>query len=78
MDHIHAMDKENAKSSLSRSFGVRIGNILQFVKRFFTSVGTCVQFKPEISPLVIGGLNCVLSVGPRNPSLNHRILLTNG
>lgn len=64
MDNIRAMDNKNAATSISRDFGVRIEKILQFIKRFATTVGACVQFSPEISSLVVGGMNCVLTVGP--------------
>lgn len=67
MDKMQAIDRENAKANLSRSFGTRIEKTLQFMKHFMDSVAICIQCNPEISSLVVGGFNCVLSVSLKTP-----------
>lgn len=62
MNKMQAIDRENAKASLSRSFGARIEKTLQFMKRFMDSLAIFIQCNPEISSLVVGGFNCVLLV----------------
>lgn len=68
MNKIRAMDGKHGQASLSRDFGARIERILHVVKAFVAVVGPCVQYSPQITSIVIGGLNCVLSVSASPPS----------
>ena len=40
----------------------KVQKVLQCVKKFLGSVAICIQHSPEISSLVVGGLNCALTV----------------
>ena len=40
----------------------KVQKVLQCVKQFLESVRICIQHSPEISSLVVGGLNCILTV----------------
>lgn len=62
MQELKAIDEADAKASVSRSFGSRVEKILQCIKQFVGTVGIFIQYSPEISSLVVGGLNCVLLV----------------
>ena len=53
------------KSHISNSHTTRIQKVqkvLQCVKQFLESVAICIQHHPEVSSLVVGGLNCILTV----------------
>ena len=50
------------RSRISDSHTTRVQNVLQCVKQFLGSTTICIQHSPEISSLVVGGLNCVLTV----------------
>lgn len=63
MSKIQELDEANTQNNLARTFGARIENTLQVMKRFTACVAPCVQSLPEGS-LVVGGLNCVLVVRP--------------
>ena len=41
----------------------RAEKVLQCVKYFMGSLGIFIQHSPEISSLVVGGVNCILTVG---------------
>ena len=53
----------NGKSLISRPLTTRVENVLQCVKSFMGSLAVFVQQHPELSSLVVGGVNCVLTVG---------------
>ena len=40
----------------------KVQKVLQCVKQFLGSITICIQHSPEVSSLVLGGLNCVLTV----------------
>ena len=52
----------NDKSLISSSLITRVEKVLQCVKSFMGSLGIFIQHSPEISSLVVGGVNCVLTV----------------
>lgn len=54
--------QNNDKSLVSSSTTARVEKVLQCVKHFMASVGIFIQQSPEISSLVVGGVNCVLTV----------------
>ena len=55
--------QSNGKSLISSSLTARVEKVLQCVKNFMGSLGIFIQHSPEISSLVVGGVNCVLTVG---------------
>lgn len=40
----------------------KVQKVLQCLKQFMGSIAICIQHSPQISSLVVGGLNCILSV----------------
>lgn len=52
----------NGKSLVSRSLTTRVEKVLQCVKGFMGSLAIFIQQSPEISSLVVGGVNCILTV----------------
>lgn len=62
MGRMKEIDEKNAKKSLSRTFGARIEKLLQLMNSFMNSVVICIQSNPEVSSLIVGGINCALSV----------------
>lgn len=54
-------DKPQTSSSHA-SRAEKVQKVLKCVKKFLVSVGICIQQSPEISSLVVGGLNCILTV----------------
>ena len=53
----------NSKPLISGSLTTRVEKVLQCVKAFMGSLGIFIQHSPEISSLVVGGVNCILTVG---------------
>ena len=56
---------QQGKSRISSSHTTRVQKVqkvLQCVKQFLGSIAICIQHSPEISSLVVGGLNCILTV----------------
>lgn len=53
----------NGESLVSSSLTTRVEKVLQCVKHFMGSLGIFIQQSPEISSLVVGGVNCILTVG---------------
>ena len=47
---------------ISSSVSDRVKKILESLRHFTGSVAICVQHSPEISSLIIGGVNCILMV----------------
>lgn len=50
------------KSRISSSQMQKVQKVLRCVKQFSGSVIICIQHSPQISSLVMGGLNCILAV----------------
>ena len=50
------------KSRISSAQMQKVQKVLQCVKQFSGSVIICIQHSPQISSLVMGGLNCILTV----------------
>ena len=40
----------------------KVQKVLQCLKQFMGSIAICIQHSPQISSLVVGGLNCILTV----------------
>lgn len=60
MEKIEEMQK--SKSRITPTQVQKMKKALQCVKQFLGSVIICIQHSPEISTLVVGGLNCILTV----------------
>ena len=54
----------NGNSLISSSLTTRVEKVLQCVKNFMGALGIFIQHSPEVSSLVVGGVNCILTVGP--------------
>ena len=52
----------NGKSLIPSSLTTRVENVLQCVKHFMDSLGIFIQHHPDISSLVVGAVNCILTV----------------
>ena len=61
--------QRNGKSLISSSLTSRVEKVLQCVKNFMGSLSIFIQQNPEISSLVVGGVNLILTVGPSNTYL---------
>lgn len=57
--------QDNDKPLVSSSITTRVEKVLQCVKHFMGSLSIFIQQSPEISSLVVGGVNCILTVGIR-------------
>ena len=55
--------QHNGKPLISNTLTTRVEGVLQCIKYFMSSLGVFIQHSPEISLLVVGGLNCILTVG---------------
>ena len=62
IEHLHKMQGD-AKSPISSSCTTRVERVLQCIKSFMGSLSIFIQQSPEISSLVVGGVNCILTVG---------------
>ena len=51
-----------SKSPISSTLTARVERVLQCVKHFMGSLTIFIQQSPEISSLVVGGVNCILTV----------------
>lgn len=56
----------NKKPRIPSSFTTRVENVLQCVRCFMSSLAIFIQQSPEISSLVVGGVNCILTVSTIN------------
>ena len=54
--------QSNSKLRISGSLTTRLEKVFQCVKRFMSSLAIFIQHSPEISSLVVGGVNCILMV----------------
>ena len=61
MERLQEM-QSNGETLLSSSLTTRVEKVLQFFKNFMSSLSVFGQQSPEIS-LVVGGVNCILTVG---------------
>ena len=50
------------KICISSSISDRVKKVLQCLRHFLGSVAICIQHHPDISSLVVGGVNCILTV----------------
>ena len=55
--------QSNHKSALPSSLTTRVERVLQCIKHFMGSLSIFIQQHPETSALVVGGVNCILTVG---------------
>ena len=62
IERLEEMER-NRKSPISSSLASRVKKVLHCVKNFMDSLKIFVQKSPEISSLVVGGVNCILTVG---------------
>ena len=62
IERLQEMER-NTKSPISSSLTTRVEAVLQCIKYFMTSLAIFIQHHPEISSLVVGGVNCILMVG---------------
>lgn len=62
IERLEEMER-NRKSPISSSLASRVKKVLQCVQSFMDSLKVFVQQSPEISSLVVGGVNCILTVG---------------
>ena len=60
MEKLGEFHQGNARNSSSHI--QKAQKVLQCVKQFLGSVAICIQHHPEVSSLVVGGLNCILTV----------------
>ena len=61
MERLQAM--QNCQNSrVSSSLTTRVQDVLQCVKNFLGSISILIQSNPEIASLVVGGINCILTV----------------
>lgn len=60
--------QSNKKPRIPSSFTTRVENVLQCVRCFMSSLAIFIQQSPEISSLVVGGVNCILTVSTINTS----------
>ena len=49
-------------SRISSPLTSRVQKVLQFIKHFMGSIAMFTQYSPGISSLVLGGVNCILTV----------------
>ena len=61
IEHLQEM-QHNSKSVISSSLRARVEKVLQCVQNFMGSLSVFIQHHPEISSLVVGGVNCILMV----------------
>ena len=62
MERLKEIQHEN-KAGISSSLTTRVERVLQCIKHFMGSLAIFIQQNPDISSLVVGGLNCILTVG---------------
>ena len=60
MERLGELQQDKPRTSTSHM--QKVQKVLQCVKQFLVSTAICIQHSPEISSLVVGGLNCVLTV----------------
>lgn len=62
LNHLETM-QGNRKRLFSDSLTTRVGKVLDCMKFFMSSLTIFIGHHPEISSLVVGGVNCILMVG---------------
>ena len=60
---IERLQEMQHNGKISSSLTTRVEKVLQCIKNFMGSLGILIQQSPEISSLVVGGVNCILTVG---------------
>ena len=65
IEHLQEMQR-NGKPLISSSLTGRVEKVLQCVKHFMSSLVIFIQQSPETSSLVVGGVNCILTVDTPN------------
>ena len=64
MEKIGELQHDKSRTPSSNTTRLqKVQKVLQCVRLFLGSIATCIQQIPEISSLVVGGLNCILTVG---------------
>ena len=63
MEKIGELQQGKSRTPSSPTRMQKVQNVLQCVKKFLGTVAICIQQNPEITSLVVGGLNCILTVG---------------
>ena len=61
IEHLQKI-QSNGKKLVTSSLTSRVEKVLQCVKTFMGSLSIFIQQSPEISSLVVGGINCILTV----------------
>ena len=61
IEHLKTMQC-NSKSPIPSSFTVRVEKVLRCIRCFMGSLSIFIQHSPKISALVVGGVNCILTV----------------
>ena len=61
IEHLRKMQQES-KSPISSSLTARVEKVLQCIKYFMSSLSIFIQHHPEVCSLVVGGVNCILTV----------------
>ena len=61
MERLQAMQCDQ-NSRISSSLTMRVRKVLKCVSHFMGSIAIFIQSNPEISALVVGGVNCILTV----------------
>ena len=62
IEHLKTMQL-NRKRLISDSLTSRVANVLQCIRTFMSSLMIIIGHHPEMSSLVVGGVNCILVVG---------------
>ena len=62
IEHLKTMQL-NRKRLISDSLTSRVANVLQCIRTFMSSLTIFIGHHPEMSSLVVGGVNCILVVG---------------
>ena len=62
IEHLQETQRKN-KPGISGPLTTRVEKVLQCIKHFTGSLAISIQHHPEISSLVLGGVNCILVVG---------------
>ena len=62
IERLQEMQRDDS-SPISSSLTSRVQKVVQCVKHFMSSLGIMIQHNPEITALVVGGVNCIMMVG---------------
>ena len=67
--------QRDGKSLIPISLTARVAKVLQCVKTFMGSLSIFIQQHPETSSLVVGGVNCILTVGTLSTCYSYKLEL---